>query len=105
MDYYSKIIKNINDSIGQNCFTKPNATEIDYLQSLNLPEEVLAFYTRYNPIGFIEVNAIRLLPILDIIEENTNRTPGYLLTPLGYCVVASTIEGDVYCIRYTLNDY
>jgi hypothetical protein len=45
------------------------------------------------------------LPIAEIIEENTNYTPGYILTPLGFCVIASTIEGDVYCIRNTINDY
>ncbi len=70
-----------------------------------LPNEVLDFYFNYNPIDTIELNDIRLLPISEIIEENTNYTPGFLLTPLGFCVIASTIEGDVYCIKKELTDY
>lgn len=104
MDYIS-IVEHINVDQNRNCFKKPEQAEIEYLTSLNLPNEVLNFYTEYNPIDTIELNDIRLLPILEIIEENTNYTPGYLLTPLGFCVVATTIEGDVYCIKNQVTDY
>jgi hypothetical protein len=104
MDYTS-IVQQINVDQSRNCFKKPEQAEFDYLRSLNLPNEVLEFYSEYNPIDSIELNAIRLLPISEIIEENTNYTPGYLLTPLGFCVVASTIEGDVYCIKNEVTTY
>lgn len=104
MDYTS-IVEQINSGQGRNCFKKPNQAEIDYLKSLELPEEVIGFYRDYTPIDIIEVNNVRLLPISEIIEENTNYTPGFLLTALGFCVIASTIEGDVYCILKELNDY
>lgn len=102
---YSQIIEEINTDLGFNCFKKPEETELSYLRGLNLPEEVLDFYSQYSPIDTIEINNIRLLPIDEIIEENTNYTPSYILTPLGFCAIASTIEGDVYCIRRTINNY
>ena len=102
---YTPIVEQINIGQKRKCFEKPEQAEIDYLISLNLPNEVLDFYIEYNPIDTIELNNIRLLPISEIIEENTNYTPGFLLTPLGFFVVASTIEGDVYCIKKESNDY
>ncbi len=96
---YATIVKEINVDQKQNCFKRPEQAEIQYLKNLELPNEVLDFYFNYNPIDTIELNDIRLLPISEIIEENTNYTPGFLLTPLGFCVIASTIEGDVYCIK------
>ncbi len=102
---YSLIAEQINNNTNHNCFQVPNEIELKYLTNLNLPEEVLNFYSQYAPINTIEINNIRLLPISVIIDENTNYTPGYILTPLGFCVIASTIEGDVYCIHKTKNDY
>jgi hypothetical protein len=102
---YTTIVEQINIDQKRNCFKIAEQAEIEYLTSLNLPHEVLNFYFEYNPIDTIELNDIRLLPISEIIEENTNYTPGFLLTPLGFCVVASTIEGDVYCIQKDLDDY
>gem|GEM_PF-1873688 len=104
MDYTS-IVEQINVDQNRSCFKKPEQAELEYLRSLNLPNEVLNFYCDYNPIDTIELNDIRLLPISEIIAENTNYTPGYLLTPLGFCVIASTIEGDVYCIQNIVTDY
>ena len=102
---YKEIVRRINESEGIECFSKPNETEISYLKSLNLPKEVADFYVDNNPIDIIDINDVRLLPVSGIIEENTNYIPGYLLSPFGYSVIASTIEGDVYCIRYTANEY
>lgn len=102
---YTTIVEEINVDQKQNCFKIPEQAEVEYLKTLNLPNEVLEFYFNYNPIDTIELNDIRLLPISEIIEENTNYTPGFLLTPLGFCVIASTIEGDVYCIKNELDDY
>jgi len=102
---YASIVEKINIDQKRNCVKKAEQAEIEYLTSLKLPNEVLEFYCEYNPIDTIELNDIRLFPISEIIEENTNYTPGFLLIPLGFCVIASTIEGDIYCIKKELNDY
>ena len=102
---YTNAIRKINASQNRNCFVKPIRAEIDYLKGLNLPKEVLDFYNDFAPADIIEINAIRLLPISEVVEENTNYIPGYLLTPLGFCVIATTIEGDVYCINNTSSLY
>ena len=102
---YSEIIEKIKADSGFDCFRKPEQAELNYLKSLNLPGDVVNFYSQYSPVDTIEINKIRLLPIAEIINENTNYIPGYILSPLGFCVVASTIEGDVYCIRNSTNDY
>jgi hypothetical protein len=102
---YSGIVEKINKEQEVNCFKMPEKSELSYLGSLDLPKDVMNFYSRYSPIETIEINNVRLLPISEIIEENTNYTPGYILSPLGFCVVASTVEGDVYCIRKQPNNY
>jgi hypothetical protein len=102
---YSHIISEINNNKGFECFKKPEKTDLNYLMSLNLPDDVLDFYSQYSPIYTIEINNIRLLPISEIVEENANYTPGYILRPLNFCVIATTIEGDVYCIHNTTTTY
>lgn len=102
---YSHIAGKIQKKLGQKCFKLPNPTELSYLIKLNLPADVFDFYSCYSPIKTIEINNIRLLPVSEIIEENTNYTPGYILAPLGFCIVANTIEGDVYCIRKNTEGY
>ncbi len=102
---YSLLVEQINNNQNHNCFKTPDKTELDYLTSLDLPDEVFNFYSRHALLDIIEINNIRLLPISVITEENTNYTPGYILAPFGFCVIASTIEGDVYCIRKTIKDY
>lgn len=104
MDYNS-IVDEINNGANRICFKNSDSKEIQYLVSLNLSEDILDFYQNFNPIGVIEINEIRLLPIKEIINENNDFTPGYLLTPFGCCVITSTYLGDVYCIREILNKY
>lgn len=104
MDYTS-IVDKINSYTNGICFSSSDSTEIQYLIGLNLSQDILDFYRSFNPIDIIEINRIRLLPIKEIINENNDFTPGYLLTPLGCCVIASTDQGDVYCIRKSLNNY
>ena len=102
---YSLIAGQINSYQKNNCFKLADKAELDYLISLDLPKEVIDFYSEFSPVDTIEINNIRLLPISEIVEENTNYTPGYLLKPLGFCVIASTIEGDVYCVSKKENNY
>ena len=96
---YQSIVEEINSIQGKNCFRVAEVSSIEYLETLRLSEEVLAFYRKHEPADIIEINEVRLLPISEIIEENDNYTPGYLLSPHGYCAIASTIYGDIYCIK------
>lgn len=96
---FPDIVEQINSIQGKSCFSVAEVSSIEYLQKFRFSEDVLTFYRQHEPVEVIEINEIRLLPISEIKEENENYTPGYLLSPYGYCVVASTIYGDVYCIK------
>ena len=101
----SQIVNEINNHLGFQCFKRPEKSDLNYLTRLSLPQDVLEFYSRYAPVDTIEIINIRLLPISEIIEENTNYTPGYILNPLNFCVVATTIEGDVICVYKSKTTY
>jgi len=95
---YSIIIKRISGFRKYFSFTKATDSDILYLKGLNLSDDIIDFYKKYNPKNIFEINGIRLLSINKIKEENNDYTPGYILCPRGYCVIASTIFGDVYCV-------
>ena len=103
MTDYTGYTKRINELKNQDCFAKAKESDILYLKTLKFSEEIIGFYRENNPKYVIEINGIRLLPISKIKEENINYTPGYILCPKGYCVIASTIYGDVYCIDFKNN--
>ena len=83
----------------EKCFKPASNNDLEYLNSLNLPDEILSFYTNNNPQEEFEINGIRLLPIESMKTENTMAIPGYVLSPLGYSAIASTNHGDVYFIK------
>jgi len=95
----SSIVKSIEISVGQTCFGPADSSDLDFLKKSNFPADIKQFYEKYNPVDIIEINNVRLLPISVIIDEITNYTPGYILLQYGYIVLASTIEGDVYCVK------
>jgi hypothetical protein len=74
-----------------------NEDGIRQLQALSFPLNAVAFYRTAEPTSCAEINEARLLPIHDVVEENTNYVPGAYIHPHGYVVVATTIFGDVYC--------
>lgn len=96
---YQSLVDEINSSMNEDCFRRADVSSIQYLEGLGLSKEILEFYREYEPAYVIEIEEIRLLPISEIMEENVNYTPGYLLSPHGYCAVASTIYGDIYCVK------
>ena len=105
MKNFNELVKKINEASNSNCFKRAEEKEISYLMNLNISDEIIDFYKGNNPKETIEINGIRFLTISEIIDENTNYTPGYILNPHGYCVIASTIFGDVYCIYNKNNEY
>ena len=70
---------------------------IRQLQTLGIPEDAIAFYREAEPAECAEIEKIRLLPITDVVEENTNYVPGAYIHPHGYVVFATTLYGDTYC--------
>jgi hypothetical protein len=73
---------------------------------LGVPEELLVFYKKRNPCDEMELGEIRLNSVEEIIEENTNYVPGYVICPLGYVVIATNIYGDAFCLNLNnVDDY
>lgn len=104
MKDYKSYTKRINELKNHDCFANAMESDILYLKTLKISDEIIDFYQENNPRDIIEINGIRLLPISEIMEENSNYTPGYILSPKGYYVIASTIYGDVYCIYFKNNE-
>ncbi len=75
-----------------------SAGDIAYLQSLRVPESVLAFFRVAEPREEIEVEDARLQPIAALKTENEDAVPGCIICPHGYPVIGTTFYGDVYCL-------
>jgi len=67
-----------------------NEDGIRQLQALSFPLNAVAFYRTAEPTSCAEINEARLLPIHDVVEENTNYVPGAYIHPHGYVVVATS---------------
>lgn len=75
-----------------------------YLETMGYPESVVVFFTNFDQRDEIEINGIRLSHSDSIKEENEDATPGYVISPLGYLNIGTTIYGDSYCLdTNTLN--
>jgi hypothetical protein len=75
---------------------------INKLELFKLPEEILNFYSEYEPSETAEINFIRLHTINDLFDENTDYVPGVDISKKGYIVFASNSYGDAYC--FNLNE-
>lgn len=64
---------------------------------MGVPQEAIRFYREAEPTRCVEIAKIRLWPIKDVIEENTDYVPGCYVRPHGYVVFSTTIYGDTYC--------
>ena len=71
------------------------------LRKLGAPEDVLSFYARHEPAQFAEISDVRLLPIKDVVVENTDAEPGASIHPHGFVTFATSINGDAYCVDLT----
>jgi len=70
---------------------------IDQLRSLKVPKEAIAFYREAEPVLCAEIDGVRLWPIKNIIEENTDYVPGCYIREHGYLVFSTTLFGDTFC--------
>src|SRR5690242_15609430 len=78
-------------------------TEIDFLpaapeaiaqlESLKVPKEAIAFYREAEPAFCAEIDGVRLWPVKNIVEENTDYVPGCYIREHGYVVFSTTLFG------------
>lgn len=80
-------------------FKKATENDIDYLMSLGVPSDILTFYKIAEPVECIEIENARLWPISELQIENEDAIPGYVIAPLGYIVIATTLTGDTFCLN------
>jgi hypothetical protein len=67
------------------------------LTELGVPQALLRFYGEFEPQAEAEIGKVRLLPVVDVVVENTEAVPGADLRPHGFVTFATTIYGDAYC--------
>ena len=79
-------------------FRPASPTDIGYLRGLTYPESVVEFYEHAEPSTWFEIEDVQLNSIADIWGENEDTLPGDRVVPVGLLNVASTDEGDTYCI-------
>jgi len=91
--------KKLQDENLEHSFIHASTSSLNYLKEASYPSILIDFYRKYEPEDCIEYNEIRLWNIRELIIENTEMTPGYILFPLGYRVFGTTIYGDVLCIN------
>lgn len=79
-------------------FRPASKGDIEYLRGLLYPESVIEFYEHAEPSEWVDLYGVQLNTIADIWGENENTLPGDRAFALGYGNVASTDEGDTYCV-------
>ncbi len=75
-----------------------SAEDLARLRALGVPPSVVSFYERFEPAACAEISDVRLWPIAEVVEENTDYVPGCDLHPRGFVVFATTVFGDAYCL-------
>ncbi len=97
MDKYEAIVRIISEQTGV-AFRPASRGALASLAAFNVPEAVIRFYREHEPARRVE-GQVRLLPIEDMVVENTQGVPGVCVQPHGYVVFASTVYGDAYCFN------
>ncbi len=72
--------------------------DIGYLQGMLYPDSVIDFYANAEPVSWFDIEDVQLNTIADMWGENEDTLPGDRVVPLGLLNIASTDEGDTYCI-------
>lgn len=85
-------------------FGPANKQDLLYLKEIGIPDSVCQFYEKAEPGNGVEINDARLWSISNLRIENEQAVPGYIIMPLGYRVIGSTITGDAYCINLNVID-
>ena len=77
--------------------------EIKYLQSMGYPNNIIKYFKNLkkhhiNPKFVNEIN-----PIEDVKVENEDAIPGLMVVPMGYLNLATTSDGDAFCVDINNN--
>lgn len=80
-------------------FKTASAEAVSYLKETGMPEAVVHFFQQAEPVDGIDLDGSRLWPVSELKIENEDAVPGYIIYPLGYRIIGSTVYGDVYCIN------
>jgi hypothetical protein len=78
--------------------------DLEKLAALGVPEDLMAFYRRFEPTECADLGDVRLWPITEIVGENTDFVPGAYLFPKGFVVFSTTSFGDTFCFRRSVRD-
>ncbi|MCB2231538.1 SMI1/KNR4 family protein [bacterium] len=78
--------------------------DIEYLESIHMPPELVDFYRSYEPQTYAEIESVCLDPVREIREEIADYVPCCEIFPLGYLFFASTEYGDAFCIDSNVID-
>ncbi|HAH87615.1 MAG TPA: hypothetical protein DCL60_09625 [Armatimonadetes bacterium] len=79
-------------------FRPANHMDIEYLEGLLYPENIVAFYKEAEPSGWVEIDGAILNSIANIWGENDNANPGNIVVPYGLLNIGNTASGDTFCI-------
>lgn len=93
---YAVVAKQIADLSGTNLGAAERES-LTALMELGAPRALLRFLADFEPQSEAEIGKVRLLPIADVLVENTEGVPGADLRPHGFVTFATTIYGDAYC--------
>jgi hypothetical protein len=93
---YAVVAKQIADLSGTD-LRAAEPESLTALMELGAPRALLRFLADFEPQGETEIGKVRLLPIADVLVENTEAVPGVDLKPHGFVTFATTIYGDAYC--------
>lgn len=74
-----------------------SAKELKRAEKFSFPNELVEMYRQLNPVDSIELRQ-RIWSIDNAVIENTQAVPGCALSPHGFIVFASTLDGDAYCV-------
>jgi hypothetical protein len=79
-------------------FRPANPGDIDYLEGLLYPENVVDFYREAEPSTWVEIDGAILNSVADIWGENDDALPGDVVVQYGFLNIGNTASGDTFCI-------
>ena len=96
-----KIVQDLATQTGV-AFRRASSEDIAQLKILGAPDEILDFFTNYEPSDCAEISGARLWPIAELIHENKDYVPGADLQPRGFLVIATNECGDSFCVDFSV---
>jgi len=102
---YATIVDEIRASADAYDVEALSASDLAYLKSLDLPDDVIAFYESHAPSAEVHVNDIYLLNVASMREEHERCEPGLTLRTQDCVVVMRTGGGEPYFLARVDDGY